>query len=343
MLDFQGISPEKGEEMNNRTSKSGRALVSLALFIVASIAVIPSSTAANLPSARLVSPAYNAANSVDATGDISQYYSPGTKAFYTYIGHGTKLSLTYLVTSDGTTPAFNQEVRLQINAPYSGSKANWVTADGTKVTAQDGGNFGLELIGKTDSMGKVTFEVTNTDTTGLEEIPTSPIQDRGAIKPARLYGTMKVVIPGKGDKDADTDLVTFDITKAPAAVLPAPSTPSATPSATPSTTATPIATPPATATPTPTQTETPVVTSALITKQTISSVATSLKVGNSINLPAKSSAGISIKWVSTTKSTCTVSGSKVTAKKKGSCSVTGTNAGDAKNAALSVIKKITVK
>jgi len=304
MHDFHGNRPVKGEKMNNRTLKTGRALVSLALVFAASITAIPSSTAAGLPSARLVSPSYDATNSVDATGDIAQYYSAGTKAFYTYIGHGTKLSLTYMVTTDGMTPAFNQEVRLQINAPYSGSKANWVTADGTKVTAQDGGNFGLELVGKTDAMGKVTFEVTNTDTTGLEDAPSSPIQDRGAIKPARLYGTMKVVITGKGDKDADTDLVTFDITNAAPTVAVVAAAPAA---------------------------------------QKIAAVATSLMVGKSLTLPAKSTAGIAIKWVSTTKTTCTVSGSKVTAKKKGSCSVTGTNAGDAKNAALSVTKKITVK
>ena len=287
--------------MNNRTLKTGRALVSLALVIAASFTAIPSSNAAGLPSARLVSPSYDATNSVDATGDIAQYYSAGTKAFYTYIGHGTKLSLTYMVTTDGMTPAFNQEVRLQINAPYSGSKANWVTADGTKVTAQDGGNFGLELVGKTDSMGKVTFEVTNTDTTGLEDAPSSPIQDRGAIKPARLYGTMKVVIVGKGDKDADTDLVTFDITNAAPTVA------------------------------------------VVAVAQKTAAVASSLKVGKSLTLPAKSTAGIAIKWVSTTKTTCTVSGNKVTAKKKGSCSVNGTNAGDAKNTALSVTKKITIK
>jgi hypothetical protein len=216
MLHFQGNRPVKGEKMNNRTLKTGRALVSLALVIAASVVAIPSSSAAGLPSVRLMSPSYDATNSVDSTGDIAQYYSAGTKAFYTYIGHGTKLSLTYMVTTDGTTPAASQKLLLQINAPYSGSKANWVTADGTKVTAQDGGNFGLEISGTTDATGRVTFEVTNTDTTGLEIAPTSPTQIRDVIKPARLYGTMKVVIPGKGDKDADIDLVTFDITDAPA-------------------------------------------------------------------------------------------------------------------------------
>jgi hypothetical protein len=219
MHDFHGNRPVKGEKMNNRTLKTGRALVSLTLVIAASVVAIPSSTAAGLPSARLVSPSYDATNSVDATGDIAQYYSAGTKAFYTYIGHGTTLTLVYAVTTDGVTPAANQELRLQINAPYSGSQANWLTADGKKVTAQDGGNFGLELVGKTDAAGKVTFVLTNTDTKGLEVAPTSPIQNRDAIKPARLYGTMKPVIPGKGDKDADTDLVTFDITDGPATVF----------------------------------------------------------------------------------------------------------------------------
>jgi hypothetical protein len=216
MLHFHGNRPVKGEKMNNRTLKTGRALVSLALVIAASVVAIPSSNAAGLPSVRLMSPSYNATNSVDATGDIAQYYSAGTKAFYTYIGHGTKLSLTYMVTTDGTTPAVDQELLLQINAPWSGSKATWVTADGEAVAAQNDGNFGLEVSGTTDDKGQVTFELTNTDTTGLEIAPTSPTQNRDAIKPARLYGTMKVVIPGKGDKDADIDLVTFDITDGPA-------------------------------------------------------------------------------------------------------------------------------
>jgi hypothetical protein len=293
--------------MNNQSRKAGRIIAALALAVASTVAAVSSSSAAGLPSVRLVSPTFDATNSVDATGDIAQYYSAGTKAFYTYIGHGTKLSLTYLVTTDGTTPAANQELRLQINAPWSGSKATWLTADGKAVAAQNEGNFGLEVVGTTDAMGKVTFVVTNTDTTGLEDAPTSPIQDRGAIKPARLYGTMKVVLPGKGDKDADIDLVTFDITNAA-----------------------------------PTEYVVPIAATAAVA-QKISAVATSLKVGKSLSLPAKSTAGLAIKWVSTTKSTCTVSGSKVTAKKKGSCSVTGTNAGDAKNTALSVTKKITIK
>ena len=196
--------------MNNRTLKTGRALVSLALVITASAAVIPSSTSAGLPSIRLVSPVYTAANSVDATGDITQYYSAGTKAFYTYIAAGSTMTLKYHVTTDGTTSAANVQIVLQANAPYSGSKANW-TSGGTVVGPQTDGNFGAEIKKKTNAMGEVTFILKNTDSSGLENAPTAFNQDRGAIKPARLFGTIKPVIPGFGDKESDTDLVTFDI------------------------------------------------------------------------------------------------------------------------------------
>jgi len=285
--------------MNNRTLKTGRALVSLALVIAASVVAIPSSSAAGLPSVRLMSPSYDATNSVDSTGDIAQYYSAGTKAFYTYIGHGTKLSLTYMVTTDGTTPAVDQELLLQINAPWSGSKATWVTADGQAVGAQSDGNFGLEVSGTTDDKGQVTFELTNTDTTGLEIAPTSPTQIRDVIKPARLYGTMKVVIPGKGDKDADIDLVTFDITDAPATEF-GPAT------------------------------------------QKTAAIETSLVRGTYLALPAMSSAGLKIKWSTSSKPTCYVIGKRVIAVRAGECVVNGVNAGNAKNLAYSSETVITI-
>ncbi|CAN2184313.1 Histone H1-like nucleoprotein HC2 [Candidatus Nanopelagicaceae bacterium] len=80
-----------------------------------------------------------------------------------------------------------------------------------------------------------------------------------------------------------------------------------------------------------------------LVKQTISSIASSIKVGKSLTLPARSVSGLAIKWVSNTKTTCTISGSKLTGKKKGSCSITGKNAGNSNNAALSITKKLTVK
>ena len=164
------------------------------------------------PSMRLISPAFGPSNSVDTTGDIAQYYSAKTRAFYTYIAAGTTLSLKYLVTKDGTTPLANTVVTLQVNAPYSNSKANWLSGS-TKIGAPASESAsGFDLKGTTNAFGEVTFNLKNTDTAGTEAVPTSP----NAIAPkTRLYGTLKAVIPGYGDKDADVDLVTFDIYAAP--------------------------------------------------------------------------------------------------------------------------------
>ena len=161
-----------------------------------------------LPSMRLVSPAYGPANSVDSTGDIAQYYSAKTRAYYTYIEAGAALTLKYLVTSDGTTPLANTEVTLQINAPYSMSKANWL-AGSTKigVPASESAS-GADLKAKTNAAGEATFIIKNTDTTGTEAAPTAA----NAMAPkTRLYGTFKAIVPGFGDKEADVDLVTFDV------------------------------------------------------------------------------------------------------------------------------------
>jgi hypothetical protein len=173
-----------------------------------------------LPSMRLVSPAFGPSNSVDTTGDIAQYYSAKTRAYYTYISAGTTLTLKYVVTKDGTTPLANTDVTLQVNAPYSLSKANWL-AGSTKigVPASDSASGG-DLKAKTNAAGEVTFTIKNTDTTGTEAAPASP----NALAPkTRLYGTFKAVIPGYGDKDADVDLVTFDVYAAAAGAAKATS------------------------------------------------------------------------------------------------------------------------
>jgi hypothetical protein len=157
---------------------------------------------------RLISPSYGPSNSVDTTGDIAQYYSAKTRAYYTYIAAGSILTLKYLVTKDGTTPLANTEVTLQINAPYSMSKANWL-AGSTKigVPASESAS-GADLKAKTNAAGEVSFVIKNTDTAGTEAVPASP----NAIAPkVRLYGTFKAIVPGFGDKDADVDLVTFDV------------------------------------------------------------------------------------------------------------------------------------
>jgi hypothetical protein len=175
-------------------------------------------TPATLPSMRLVSPAFGPSNSVDTTGDIAQYYSAKTRAYYTYIAAGTTMTLKYLVTSDGTKPLANKEVTLQVNAPYSGSKANWLSGS-TKITVPSADSAsGADLKATTNANGEVTFIIKNTDTTGLEAKPAAA----NAMAPkVRLYGTLKAVIPGYGDKEADVDLVTFDIYTAPKPVVKA--------------------------------------------------------------------------------------------------------------------------
>jgi hypothetical protein len=167
------------------------------------------------PSMRLVSPAFGPSNSVDTTGDIAQYYSAKTRAFYTYIAAGTTLTLKYLVTKDGTTPLANTQVTLQVNSPYSGSKATWLSGSTTIGVPASETASGADLKGTTNAAGEVTFNLKNTNTTGTEAAPASP---NAAAPKIRLYGTLKPVIPGYGDKDADVDLVTFDIYEAPKVV-----------------------------------------------------------------------------------------------------------------------------
>jgi len=313
------------------------ALLAFPLAVCMALGFIATaSIAAGLPTVRAISPDFDAKNDTFASDNLGQYYAAGGRSIYKYVGAGSTITITYLVTSDGTTPAANKDVDFMVNAPYSGSKAKW-EINGTAVgNSQDSGTgYGLLVTGKTDASGKVSFTLKNTDDASIAEaIPASENMARPAT---RLYGNMKAVIHGLTDMQQAIDLLTFDITKAAAAVLPAAApTPSASP--TPSATATSTPTP----TPTPSATEIPMVTSAPAA-QTVAAVATSVVVGKSLTLPAKSASGISIKWVSTTTAVCTVSGTKLTAKKKGACSVTGTNAGDSKNAALSVTKKITVK
>jgi hypothetical protein len=161
----------------------------------------------SLPSMRLISPTYGQANSVNTTSDIAQYYSAKTRAFYTYVEAGTTLTLKYLVTSDGTTPLANTEVTLQANAQYSNSRANWLSG-ATKIGPGSETTSGATLKEKTNSAGEVTFVIKNTDTTGTEAKPTAA----NALAPSvRLYGTFKPVITGYGDREADVDLVTFDV------------------------------------------------------------------------------------------------------------------------------------
>lgn len=165
-----------------------------------------------LPSMRLVSPVFGSTNSVDTTQYIAQYYSAKTRAFYSYIVAGSTITLKYLVTSDGTKPLANTEVTLQANAPYSESKANWVSGPTKIGLPTSPTSSGADLKATTNAMGEVTFVIKNTDTTVKDAKPATPITPAAQTG---TFGTFKAVIPGFGDKDADVDLATFYIYAGP--------------------------------------------------------------------------------------------------------------------------------
>ena len=196
-------------------TRSRATVISIAIIsLVASMLSLQSAKAAGFPSIRLVSPVYNATNSVDSTGDITQYFTPGSKAWYTYIAAGSTLNLKYHVTSDGTTAAANTLITLQVDSPYSGSRANWISGSTTiKAPTATDATLGAELKATTDANGDVTFILTNTDTSGLENAPSSLTLNRDKVTPARLFGTMLPLYPGKGQREVDVDIATFDIAK----------------------------------------------------------------------------------------------------------------------------------
>ena len=218
-----------------------------------------SATGAGLPTVRVVTPEFNPANETFGADGLAQWYAAGGRSFYKYVGAGSTITITYLVTSDGTNPWVDKTINFMVNAPYSGSKATW-EVNGTAVGASkdSGTGYGLLVTGKTNSQGKISFTIKNTDlAANAEPVPTSDTQAR--LSSGRLYGNMKAVIDGLNDMQQIIDLLTFDITKSDAVTLPSGTptvspTPSASPSVTPS--PTPTATPSKSATPTPSKTAT---------------------------------------------------------------------------------------
>jgi hypothetical protein len=208
-----------------------------------------------------VTPVFNPANDTFAADNLGQYYAAGGHSYYMYVGAGSTITLTYAVTSDGTTPAAGRTINLQVNAPYSGSKAAWTVGGKMAGPSTDSATgFGLQVSGVTDANGNVSFTIVNTDSTAnAEALPASETAPRATS--GRLYGNIKAVIDGLTDMQQVEDLLTFDITKAAASTIPAAVTPTPTPSATPS--ATPTPTPSATPSATPTPTATPVAAPAL--------------------------------------------------------------------------------
>ena len=230
-------------KMKSTGTKLVAALATLVLAFASSLVASQSTNAAGLPTVRVLTPVFNPLNETFASDGLAQYYAAGGRSYFKYVGAGSTITITYLVTSDGTAPAADKNVSFMVNAPYSGSKALWEVNGKNVGASQDSATgYGLLVAGKTDAAGKVSFTIKNTDTqASAMAIPASETQARATT--ARLYGNMKLIIDGLTDMQQVLDLVTFDITKAGAETIPAEATPTPTPTATPTATPTPTPTP----------------------------------------------------------------------------------------------------
>ena len=197
------------------TRKLVSGVATLALLLTGGLIGQSTSQAAGLPTIRYVSPDFNSANETFAADGLGQYYAAGGRSFFKYVGAGSTITITYLVTTDGTTPAADKAVSFMVNAPYSGSNANWLFGT-TKIAPPKAvdASYGYKLTGKSNDKGLVTFTIKNNDTKGFEPKPSSL---NSAFGTPRLFTTFKPVLPGFGDKDADIDLLTLDVYAPPTA------------------------------------------------------------------------------------------------------------------------------
>ena len=162
------------------TRKLVSGVAMLSLLLAGGLIGQNTSQAAGLPTIRYVSPDFNSANETFASDGLGQYYAAGGRSFFKYVGAGSTITITYLVTTDGPTPAADKPVSFMVNAPYSGSKATW-EVDGKAVGASSDSatGYGLLVAGKTDAAGKVSFTIKNTNTAdSAMAIPASETQAR---------------------------------------------------------------------------------------------------------------------------------------------------------------------
>jgi predicted nucleic acid-binding Zn finger protein len=118
---------------------------------------------------RLTSALKNTATDAYQWADCGgQSWCVNNNYFMKMIAAGSSTTLTYVVTTHGTTtPVANASVNLRINTAYSGSNATW-SSNGTSfgtVSSGSGSDAGT-ISGTTNSSGEVSFTFANTNTTG---------------------------------------------------------------------------------------------------------------------------------------------------------------------------------
>ena len=146
------------------------ALLAMALIPAGLVSLSSSVANAATPSTvniRLLASQKNLA--VDAI-DASAWYStdPLSPAYVKYVVAGSTITLTYVVTDTNGAILPSQQVTLYINNPNGSESATFANANGTAL-AQGSGIYGYQMTGTTNSLGRVTFTVRNTNTTSQAE------------------------------------------------------------------------------------------------------------------------------------------------------------------------------
>ena len=184
-----------------------------ALVVFCSIAINPifvadSAPAASLPTARLVSTSSVIAT-VDATAlsaDWAKYYGAGLKFTHGFISAGTTFTMTWLATDANNRPLANSAVKLQANKAYSSSNAKFVA--GCTPIANVNERNGADISGVTDSLGKVTFTITNLDSVGE---PADTKTTEPDTNPKGVYGQFSLQIADLSDLQQAKEIVEIHV------------------------------------------------------------------------------------------------------------------------------------
>lgn len=212
------VSLGKVFEMKQRLLKVTGGFT-VALLLVAGLLNFASTTAnATLTAAkiRLVTPLLQGGvNAFDGQTLMDDWvgktwYAAGATFKRAYAPVGSNIILTYYATDAVTDlPLVDQEVKLRVNKAYSGSNAlvkvgNSATTNGIE---KSNGTDQLQVTGKTDQFGFVTFVLDNVDTVG-EPQPTSLTVDAPPLasdaNPAvSLYSQIFPEITGQSTDQAD--------------------------------------------------------------------------------------------------------------------------------------------
>ena len=129
---------------------------------------------------------------------VWQYRDADSKAYLKYIPVGSTFALTYWVTAEYGTPLVGAKVSLIVNANYSCSKT-FFAYEGSLIGPDDcAGGGQTELPAKTtDSLGRVTFVLTNTNAIGetapsdLSGLPAGKVEVGTNIKPHLVGATQE--------------------------------------------------------------------------------------------------------------------------------------------------------